>query len=357
MNLFKINKPWLESFWWTEVTSSYGTGLPGSLNCTKITELPDMIHVSTPMPAPLGEYYPLADSFGPGRDVLPAPYPGGWYFIDVTKLYPEILESGILFRPVYNEPAKVNQFHSSDVDVIDNRPALIVEYDECSYPVIPPNFKLPLPGGFRWCVTMEIGGGDALDPQLVDEYHTNTSAPGNYFSIDFSWRRALPDGTRVEVESDRIPVLAAADGWVIVANNNDAHANGCYVVIDHDGDKNVNTGYTTRYLHLTKEVVPVLPLIDSSIGLGTPVYVHQGDVIGYMGNTGPYSKGKHLHFGVRYSNQGYSHTPELQIVRFDGKHMKQYQTEGSSGVRHINSFFGSNNVCRPLSYVFPVIGQ
>jgi murein DD-endopeptidase MepM/ murein hydrolase activator NlpD len=225
---------------------------------------------------------------------------------------------------------------------------------------------------------METGGKSAFWPGEVDYAHTNNSDSvtpsliGNYFSIDFSYRHALPNGTRIEVESDRIPVLAAADGWVVEVNNEPKVQNGCYVVIDHDNDQNSGTGYTTRYLHLLKESVMMLPTITPRNGsvppVGRPIYVHQGDVIGYMGNTGEYppghkyagqptSFGKHLHFGVRYNGEGFSTKSELQIVKLDGLHMKQYQTEGSASVRHINSFFVSGNTSRPLNYVFPVIGQ
>lgn len=80
------------------------------------------------------------------------------------------------------------------------------------------------------------------------------------------------------------PVVAAADGQVIEANNYDSwgYSWGYYVLIYHNGT------YSTRYAHL------------SSVAVSTGQYVTAGTVIGYEGDTGNVT-GPHLHFEV-YEN-------------------------------------------------------
>ena len=75
-----------------------------------------------------------------------------------------------------------------------------------------------------------------------------------------------------------VPVVAAASGRVKVARWSDTAGN--MIVLDHGG------GFDTRYFHLSRFAV------------GTGDYVKQGDVIGYVGNTGN-SRGCHLHFETR----------------------------------------------------------
>jgi murein DD-endopeptidase MepM/ murein hydrolase activator NlpD len=74
------------------------------------------------------------------------------------------------------------------------------------------------------------------------------------------------------------PILAAASGTVIYAGWLGGYGN--LVVIDHGG------GLSTAYGH------------QSSIAAGVGQAVSQGEVIGYVGNTG-HSFGPHLHFEVR----------------------------------------------------------
>jgi len=68
---------------------------------------------------------------------------------------------------------------------------------------------------------------------------------------------AAPKGT---------PIVATADGEVIASAY--GKYNGNYVKIKH------NSTYTTQYLHMSKRAV------------NNGAYVHQGDVIGYVGSTG-----------------------------------------------------------------------
>lgn len=86
----------------------------------------------------------------------------------------------------------------------------------------------------------------------------------------------MPEGT---------PVYAAADGKVTVANASDSwgYSWGYYVKINHA------EGVDTLYAHL------------SSVAVSYGQYVHQGDVIGYVGSTGN-SSGNHLHFELYLEN-------------------------------------------------------
>jgi murein DD-endopeptidase MepM/ murein hydrolase activator NlpD len=74
------------------------------------------------------------------------------------------------------------------------------------------------------------------------------------------------------------PIHAAASGRVVIAGWNGGYGN--YTCIDHGG------GLATCYAH------------QSSFAVGAGASVSQGQVIGYVGNTG-HSFGPHLHFEVR----------------------------------------------------------
>mgnify|MGYP001612999783 FL=1 len=188
--------------------------------------------------------------------------------------------------------------------------------------------KMPLrglrgPEKLSWLVTTEVGGYDCLghvadgsnDP-WPDPYHSDSTGPGNYFSIDFSWKSQDANKVQVYSESDNIPVLAAAGGRAIIpSDSGPTFPNGNYIVIDHDSDGNISTGFTTRYLHLKTIVV------------SNNASVAQGALLGYMGNTGTESNGTHLHFGVRYNGSGRSTIPELAKVVMDGWLLKSFQTE------------------------------
>ena len=73
------------------------------------------------------------------------------------------------------------------------------------------------------------------------------------------------------------PVLAAGDGKVAIARQN--NASGKYIVIQH-GEQ-----YTTKYLHLSA----------FARGIHGGALVKQGQTIGYVGSTG-WSTGPHLHY-------------------------------------------------------------
>lgn len=75
--------------------------------------------------------------------------------------------------------------------------------------------------------------------------------------------------------------IYASRGGVVSVAGYQADGAGNYVQIDH-GD-----GYRSIYMHMTYYVVEA------------GEYVQQGQLIGYVGNTG-LSKGAHLHFGISY---------------------------------------------------------
>ena len=85
---------------------------------------------------------------------------------------------------------------------------------------------------------------------------------------------AAPEGT---------PIRAAASGTVILMQSEaESGGYGNYTCVDHGG------GLSTCYAH------------QSGFATSSGASVRQGDVIGYVGNTG-HSFGAHLHFEVRTS--------------------------------------------------------
>lgn len=183
-------------------------------------------------------------------------------------------------------------------------------------PVTVPNFIMPLPNDAEWLVTTEVGGwdckgGDAegkKDPAHADE---------NYFSIDFAWANRDVNGASLYGDPDNgamIPVTPAADGRV-VAIGDDSQWNGHFIVISHDPSYDVETGFSTRYLHLKE--APLVNVDDDVVAGVT--------VLGYMGSTGK-STNPHLHFGVRYEDSGASDT-NVRYATLNGLLLKSYQSE------------------------------
>lgn len=85
-----------------------------------------------------------------------------------------------------------------------------------------------------------------------------------------------------------MPIVAAADGTVVIANKTDSWGSGWgyYIMIDHGG------GFATQYAHC------------SYVAVNTGDTVKAGQIIGYIGNTGN-SYGAHLHFECWYNGQRY----------------------------------------------------
>lgn len=82
--------------------------------------------------------------------------------------------------------------------------------------------------------------------------------------------------------AENTPIYATRGGKITIAVYSESAGN--YVQINH-GD-----GYSSVYMHMTRYVV------------SPGEYVAQGQLIGYVGNTG-LSKGNHLHFGISYNGE------------------------------------------------------
>lgn len=253
-----------------------------------------------------------------------APMPDRWWGLYITNWYTgwkngSMANHGVELIPQFHNNNNFDMFRSSrNTDARGKRPLVQLNFTP---PVSVPDFKTPLPGGLYWLVTTEVGGYDCLgdvpgNSPWPDAAHQNN----NYFSIDFSWKNfdanwnQRYDPYSSDPAKNNIPILAAASGRIETADYNDANEN--FVVIDHDDDIDVKTGFSTRYLHL--KYTP---------NLIKGQFVSQGDIIGYMGNTG-LSNGVHLHFGVRYNNSGDANTYASYAV-MDGFILKSFQTECS----------------------------
>ena len=117
-------------------------------------------------------------------------------------------------------------------------------------------FEWPLPQDF----TITSPFGERVDPITGEvSFHTGTDI-------------AAPEGT---------PILAAADGVVMIANSaNPRYSYGYYIKLQHED------GFETLYVHC------------SALCVAAGQEVQQGEVIGFVGSTGD-STGNHLHFEVR----------------------------------------------------------
>lgn len=136
--------------------------------------------------------------------------------------------------------------------------------------IAPPPTPVAVPG--KIVKEPLLGGGGPA----IAGYFSNP-IPGALFT------QGLHGWNGVDLGASRgTPILAAADGIVIVARNNGAWNGGYgnYVVISHPN------GTQTLYSHMSRAAV--------TIGRS----VSAGELIGYVGSTG-YSTGPHLHFEVR----------------------------------------------------------
>lgn len=135
-------------------------------------------------------------------------------------------------------------------------------------------------------------GQEIVEPTPVKTASASTpSKPSPSYAGYFT--NPLPGGTRTQgihgtngvdlavPNASRPPIVAAAAGEVIIALEGGWNGGyGSYVVIRHDN------GSQTLYAHM------------SSVSVGKGQTVNQGQVIGYVGNTGR-SSGPHLHFEIR----------------------------------------------------------
>ncbi len=245
--------------------------------------------------------------------------PGGFDTLagNFTTLYNDWKEGRYDFEPrIFFEPDDndascrncVTYYASGHNRNAAQRPRLVLAFT----PTL--RLKMPLPSGNLWQLSNEIGGYECmgLDP-WPDEYHQD--AKNGYFALDFTWKSKPIGGQASAYHASNVPILAAAGGVVVTAQYN--KYNGNYVVIDHDGDGNLETGYQTWYLHM-----------QDTLAVKSGQKVAQGDKLGFMGTTG-ISTGTHLHFLVRYKNKSLSTIPELAKVVMEDLMLKSYQTECS----------------------------
>ena len=139
------------------------------------------------------------------------------------------------------------------------------------------------------------GGGQIIDPDTdwvgtgifawpLPQSFTITS-PFGYRQDPFTGEWSYHNGTDIAAPQGT-PILAAADGTVTIANGTDPWGGsyGYYIKLDH------GEGIETLYAHC------------SAIAVTAGQQVQQGEVIGYVGNTGN-STGNHLHFEMWENGQ------------------------------------------------------
>ena len=199
------------------------------------------------------------------------------------------------------------------------------------------DLKLPLPGGRAWLVTRDMGGYDCMGRgDMPDTAHTGNS----YFTVAFSAQHLDEVGSVVLAgDAGDVPVLASGRGVVTHADE-DAHG-GYRVIIDHDGDGDLNTGVSTFYSGLPDP---------ATTGDGTPITVgmllEEGDMIGFMsaGDVG-------LRFGIRRENKGDAGSRRTWFtakILLEGQLLKSYHTRctvGDDGIpAGYDNYFTSTNV-------------
>ena len=256
---------------------------------------------------------------------------------------------GMMFSPMANNNNFV-QFRSSRYADFAADPAADGKRPLLQFDITPSiELKMPLPAGYTWQLTNEIGGFECRGTKpWPDIAHQGT----NYFSLDISYKNsASPGSVSGKYSQLNTPVLAAAYGKIVFAGggNNPGDYNGYNLTIDHDGDGNLGTGFQTRYLHFKG---PAARKDGTLLKVGD--IVQQGDQIGVMGTTGkmpdstPTSTGVHLHFGLRYKNDGSPSVQELTRAVMEGLLWKSYQTEcktNTSGVpTDWGRYYNSTNV-------------
>lgn len=121
------------------------------------------------------------------------------------------------------------------------------------------------------------GNNNGSTPPPVSSGNFTRPAEG-YISSGFRTRER-PDHHGVDIaKGGTVPIVAAADGYVIRSEYSNSYGNVVYITHSIDGQI-----YTTVYAHMRSRSV------------GNMQMVKKGQLIGYMGNTG-YSFGQHLHF-------------------------------------------------------------
>jgi len=129
-----------------------------------------------------------------------------------------------------------------------------------------PELTLPFHPGLRWALT----GGP----------HSGWGVGDPLAALDFA-----PPSTQTGCDPSPQWATAVADGVV-------AHSADGLVVLDLDGDGNIQTGWTIQYLHIDQKTAPAL---------GT--HLKTGDLLGHPSCDGGHANGRNLHIARLYNGE------------------------------------------------------
>jgi hypothetical protein len=164
-------------------------------------------------------------------------------------------------------------------------------------------------------------------PAAIGDTHNSSFNGGNcYYSLDFTddvieIENGQPTSP-LHLAEENVPILAVAGGTVVdfkydVLDTAKTPDTGNFIKIEHG---NGLDGFTTTYEHMKYNSIPESLRIKGAI-------VKQGQEIGVMGTTGN-SSGIHLHFEVRYKNQGFGQKAILDKVMVAGRKIIDYTVNG-----------------------------
>jgi hypothetical protein len=230
--------------------------------------------------------------------------------VEVTETIPDTTAQG------GSEPEAVATTEAEVITptLIDTQPEVETATSNASEPKIL-DFKLPLPGGYDWLLSTAPGGA----------FYGGDPNPGHrgrsYYAMD------IIDNNKQQGELNGfpVPILASADGTVIEVRNN-VICRGCefgygnYVKVDHGG------GFMAVYAHLR------YPSVTVNVGDD----VRQGHVLGFMGTTG-HSTGIHLHFEIRFLNEGAKQASVLNSIEIDGIALSSFKVGTVSKPKYYQS--------------------
>lgn len=160
------------------------TGLPQRPTATVLYLWPDAVTPNGDIiwPATINAKW-LPDTLATGNSPLatrfsssvPGPLANQWWGLDITKPYTG-WKTGAnygLRLEASNSERLPAIFRSSRDAGVGGRPILAFSYNQ---PTGMPDFKMPLPGGYSWIVTEEIGGYDCMGTiPWPDTFHQNAN--------------------------------------------------------------------------------------------------------------------------------------------------------------------------------------
>lgn len=210
-----------------------------------------------------------------------------------------------------NEPAVLMEFSTSTAQVAAiplSTDTPMVTLGITSTPTVMTATITPLPCGQDWCVSY----GHFAFQRPIGPADNDFVERSYAFGSTLFGERDPHHGVEF-MNSEGVPVLAAADGKVVVAGTD--HINiyglgtdfyGHLVIIEHQL-VNYKVPVYTLYGHLSQVMVEEGQTVKT------------GDVIGSVGKSGR-AMGMHLHFEVRVAGMGYydARNPELWIMPHEG---------------------------------------